>query len=173
MERRPVRLEADHRLQIDNDGSPHVSHRSVGQGGGETKTPGRSDGPDDILRPSESEEDWFATGWATEAAEATAAKKLAVTFSVRFEPDDAALLRRAARLSRQTRSEFVRNSTIEAARRTVLESQPTFSLRPLPARVEGRHTHMSSQQAKRVTLDLRPAARSTKAKRPFLDLVPV
>ncbi|MGH2558227.1 MAG: DUF1778 domain-containing protein [Thermomicrobiales bacterium] len=73
----------------------------------------------DPLTPVTSREDQHAKGWSDSAAPVTAARRLEATISIRLEPDDANVVRRAARLTGKTKSEFVRRSTVEAARNVV------------------------------------------------------
>ena len=80
----------------------------------------------DPLAPAETRADWEAQGWSSEPEAISAAPRLEATISIRFDPDGARLLRRAARLRGVTKSEFVRQATLQAARKTVDEQ-------PLPA----------------------------------------
>src|SRR3954465_15307316 len=80
------------------------------------------------LSPAQSREDWEAQGWSSESVPISAANRLEATVSVRFDPDSAQLLRRAARLSGVTQSQFVRWATVEKARRTVEENQPPVTM---------------------------------------------
>jgi hypothetical protein len=83
--------------------------------------------------PTYDESDWRSQRWAEESEPLTAARKLEATVSVRFGPDDALLLRRAARMSGMTKSEFVRRSTIQAARQTIDARRPAIVFVPMPA----------------------------------------
>lgn len=74
----------------------------------------------DAIQPMESAEQWDHQGWKAESIPFRTAAKLATTLSVRFDPESASLLRRAARMECLTKSEFVRRST-NAAARGVLE----------------------------------------------------
>ena len=71
------------------------------------------------LQPARSADDWRAQGWATHSEPLSAAPKLEATISIRFDPESALLLRRAARLTGKTKSEFVRRVTLAAAKQTV------------------------------------------------------
>jgi hypothetical protein len=82
-------------------------------------------GNPDPLAPAETLADWEAQGWSSEPEDISAAPRLETTISIRFDPDGARLLRRAARLKGVTKSEFVRQATLQAAQKTVDE-------RPLP-----------------------------------------
>lgn len=83
----------------------------------------------DPLEPSRDEADWSAQGWAAQAEPLSAASRLATTISVRFAPDAAFLLRQAARLSHQTRFEFVRQATIAAANKKITEAVSSVVIR--------------------------------------------
>lgn len=83
------------------------------------------------LEPSRAEADWQAQGWAERSVPLTAAPRLETTISVRFEPDDALLLRRAARMSGVTKSEFVRRATIDAAKKKIDETPVPVAFRPV------------------------------------------
>ncbi|MGH2618130.1 MAG: DUF6290 family protein [Thermomicrobiales bacterium] len=74
------------------------------------------------LAPAQTQADWDAQGWATKSEPVTAASRLATTISIRFDSDSALLLRRAARLKGVTKSEFVRQATLEAAQETIDET---------------------------------------------------
>ena len=69
----------------------------------------------DRFEPITNDAEWKAKGWATEPEPMTAAPKLEASVAIRLGPDDAALVRRAARLSGLTRSEFVRRAAVRAA----------------------------------------------------------
>jgi uncharacterized protein (DUF1778 family) len=75
------------------------------------------------LAPAETLADWEAQGWSSEPVEISAAPRLEATISIRFDPEGARLLRRAARLKGMTKSEFVRQATLQAAQKTV-DEQP-------------------------------------------------
>lgn len=81
----------------------------------------------DPLTPSESQADWETQGWAFEPVEVGMAPKLATTLSIRFDPNDARVLRQAARMKGMTKSEFVRWSTITAAKHCI-ETTPAVHL---------------------------------------------
>ena len=78
------------------------------------------------LSPAQSDADWEAQGWAPAPDRLIAAPRLETTISIRFDPDSALLLRRAARLKGLTKSQFVREATLQEARKTIDET-------PLPA----------------------------------------
>jgi hypothetical protein len=80
----------------------------------------------DPLSPAQSNADWEAQGWASEPERLIAAPRLETTISIRFDPDSALLLRRAARMKGLTKSQFIRQATLEEARKTIDET-------PLPA----------------------------------------
>lgn len=80
----------------------------------------------DSLAPARTRADWEAQGWASESMPLTAAPRLETTVSIRFDPESATLLRRAARLKGLTKSQFVRQATLREARKTIEEN-------PLPA----------------------------------------
>jgi len=80
----------------------------------------------DPLTPAHSDADWEAQGWASESERLIAAPRLETTISIRFDPDSASLLRRAARMKGLTKSQFVRQATLQEARKTIDET-------PLPA----------------------------------------
>jgi len=48
--------------------------------------------------------------------------------SIRFDPDSALLLRRAARLKGLTKSQFVRDATLQEARKTINETPLSASM---------------------------------------------
>lgn len=73
----------------------------------------------DPLSPAKNADDWEAQGWSTEPRPLSAAARLETTISIRFDPESAALLRRAARIVGQTKSQFVREVTLKEARRTL------------------------------------------------------
>ncbi|HEU0114503.1 MAG TPA: hypothetical protein VFQ80_07500, partial [Thermomicrobiales bacterium] len=66
----------------------------------------------DLFSPARSQAEWEAQGWSLEAVEATAGPRLETMISVRFNPDDALLIRSAARASGLTKSEFVRRAAL-------------------------------------------------------------
>lgn len=78
------------------------------------------------LAPARSRAEWEAQGWAVEPEPIGAAARLEATLSIRFDPDGASLLQRAARLKGLTKSQFVRLATLQAARQAIAET-------PLPA----------------------------------------
>lgn len=92
---------------------------------------GRRSGTDPLL-PSRTEADWAAQGWASNPDVVSAAPRLEATISIRFDPDDALLLRRAARLSGLTKSAFVRQATLRAAEDKIEETRPPVSFRLMP-----------------------------------------
>jgi hypothetical protein len=67
------------------------------------------------LAPARSQAEWDAQGWAPESEPLEAASRLEATISIRFDPESAVLLRRAARLKGLTKSEFIRRATMQAA----------------------------------------------------------
>jgi hypothetical protein len=77
----------------------------------------------DPLAPARTTADWEAQGWAIESEPLTAAPRLEATVSVRFDPESALLLRRAARMKVVTKSQFVRQATLQDARKTIDETQ--------------------------------------------------
>lgn len=80
----------------------------------------------DPLSPARTRADWEAQGWASESEPLAAAPRLETSVSIRFDPESAILLRRAARLKGLTKSQFVRHATLQEARQTIEEN-------PLPA----------------------------------------
>ena len=72
--------------------------------------------------PIKDDADWQAQGWSTDSVPMTAAPRLAATISIRLDPEDAALVQRAAHATGVTKSEFVRAATISAARRDIEQS---------------------------------------------------
>jgi hypothetical protein len=80
----------------------------------------------DPLTAAQSDADWEAQGWASESERLIAAPRLETTISIQFDPDSALLLRRAARMKGLTKSQFVRQATLQEARKTIDET-------PLPA----------------------------------------
>jgi hypothetical protein len=82
----------------------------------------------DYLVRSESEADWEAQGWASEATPIEAAPRLEATVSIRFDPAGAALLRSAARLKGITKSEFIRRATLQEAQRTIDETSVPITM---------------------------------------------
>ena len=73
--------------------------------------------------PSETEADWEAQGWAKESVPTTAARRLEASISIRLGPDDAATVRRAARLRATSLSEFVRQATVREAAAVAKEAE--------------------------------------------------
>ena len=69
----------------------------------------------DRFEPITNDAEWQAKGWSTEPEPMTAARQLEASVAIRLGPDDAELVRRAARLSGLTRSEFVRRAAVRAA----------------------------------------------------------
>lgn len=65
--------------------------------------------------PSQSDEDWLAEGWATEATDLAVVGEVVTTIAVRFGPDDADTIGRAAKLAAMTRPEFIRRAALAAA----------------------------------------------------------
>ncbi|HEU0116148.1 MAG TPA: DUF1778 domain-containing protein [Thermomicrobiales bacterium] len=83
----------------------------------------------DPCAPSRDETAWTAQRWSSRSEPLTAAPRLETTISVRFDPEAALLLRRAARLAGQTKSEFVRRPTIAAAEKKIADMPPPVSIR--------------------------------------------
>jgi len=77
----------------------------------------------DPLKPSTTDAQWVAQGWAANSSELSTAPRLGATISIRLEPEAASLVSRAARLSGRTKSEFVRRATIAAAEQKVKEAE--------------------------------------------------
>ncbi len=75
-------------------------------------------------RPSTNREDWVAEGWETTSTPTTASRRLDTVLSIRFDPADSQLLRKASRLSGHTRSEFVRRAVVGAAHAKIAETKP-------------------------------------------------
>lgn len=111
----------------------------------------------DPLAPARSREEWEAQGWALHSTELTVAPRLEATLSIRFDPEGAALLRKAARMKGMTKSEFVRQATLQEARKTIEES-------PLPASmwVSGDQRNLAETRSQDAT-DLTPGEPSTQA----------
>lgn len=113
------------------------------------------------LTPARSRAEWEAQGWASEPEPLTAAPRLEAAISIRFDPDGAALLRRAARLSGLTRSEFVRRSTLEAAKKKIDDTPLAISLRvrpqPATATLTVSRNHVVAQNARPATTTGRSA----------------
>lgn len=82
----------------------------------------------DPLTPARTREDWEAQGWQSRSTELTVAPRLEATLSIRFDPDSALLLRKAARLKGITKSEFVRQAAVEEARKTIEETPQPASM---------------------------------------------
>ena len=77
----------------------------------------------DPLAPARTREEWEAQGWAPHSEPLMVASRLETTLSIRFEPDEALLLRKAARWKGLTRTQFVRQATLEEAQRAIEELQ--------------------------------------------------
>ncbi len=75
-----------------------------------------------MLASARTQANWEAQGWASEAEAVTAASRLETTITICFDPENAALLRQAARLKGLARSQFVREAAIEKARKTLKEN---------------------------------------------------
>lgn len=82
-----------------------------------------SEGDADPLSPARSEAEWEAQGWSAESVPFSAAPKLETTVSIRFDPESALVLRRAARLSGRTKSEFVRQATLREAHGVIAQAE--------------------------------------------------
>lgn len=67
------------------------------------------------FKPIESDEEWEEQGWATEPEPLTAAPRLGMRISIRLDPDESDLVRRAAQLSGVNWVEFVRRAALAAA----------------------------------------------------------
>ena len=118
----------------------------------------------DPLSPAQSDADWKAQGWVSEPERLIAAPRLDTTISIRFDPESALLLRRAARMKGLTKSQFVRQATLEEARKTIDET-------PLPATmwIVGREEVVSTSGSER-TLVSRSTTRPLTTTRSALDL---
>ena len=118
----------------------------------------------DPLSPAQSDADWKAQGWVSEPERLIAAPRLDTTISIRFDPESALLLRRAARMKGLTKSQFVRQATLEEARKTIDETQ-------LPATmwIVGREEVVSTSGSER-TLVSRSTTRPLTTTRSALDL---
>jgi hypothetical protein len=103
------------------------------------------EGKADPLTPAQSDAEWEAQGWASESEQLIAAPRLETTISIRFDPDSALLLRRAARMQGLTKSQFVRQATLKEARKVIDET-------PLPASmwVPGREELASTSGSERM-----------------------
>ena len=119
----------------------------------------------DPLTPAQSDADWEAQGWASESERLIAAPRLETTISIRFDPDSALLLRRAARMKGFTKSQFVRQATLQEARRTIDET-------PLPVTmwIPGREELASTSGSER-TLVSETRTRPQTTTRSALDLI--
>jgi hypothetical protein len=73
----------------------------------------------DPFTPVVSEKEWDEKGWARESEPLNAAPQLGATLSIKLDPESAVLVRRAARLSGVSWSEFVQRAAIEAATEAV------------------------------------------------------
>jgi uncharacterized protein (DUF1778 family) len=82
----------------------------------------------DPLAPARTRAEWEAQGWAFESEPLTTAPRLETTISIRFDAESAALLRRAARLRGLTKSQFVRQATLQEARKTIEETPQPASM---------------------------------------------
>jgi hypothetical protein len=115
---------------------------------------------EDPLTPAHSDADWETQGWGTESVPTTAATRLQSTISVRFDPDGAQELRRAARLRGITQSEFVRQATLDEARRTIAQAQI-----PVPSTARGQRRsswHIEGRVAIRPGIDIREVSSALK-----------
>jgi Protein of unknown function (DUF1778) len=77
----------------------------------------------DPFTPIMSEEEWDEKGWARESEPLTASSQLGAVISIKLDPANALLVRRAARLLGVTWSEFVQRAAIEAAAEAVRQSE--------------------------------------------------
>jgi hypothetical protein len=108
----------------------------------------------DRLAPADSEADWGAQGWATEAEPVSPVPRLEAAISVRFDPNGAHLLRRAARMKGLTKSQFVRQATLQVARKVIEDT-------PLPASMwMPRWENLASTAGSGQTIVSDPAPRS-------------
>ena len=82
----------------------------------------------DRFEPITNDADWQAEGWATEPEPMTAARALEASVAIRLDPDDADLVRRAARLSGLTRAEFVRRAAVRAATGVIERAEATSAV---------------------------------------------
>ncbi len=82
----------------------------------------------DPLAPARSQAEWDAQGWSSESEPLTAAPRLETTISIRFDPDSALLLRRAARMSGRTKSDFVRRATLREAEAVIQRMQSPITV---------------------------------------------
>jgi hypothetical protein len=73
--------------------------------------------------PIESDADWHEQGWAAEPEPLTVASELGMRISIDLNAEDAALVRRAARLLGLTRAGFVRQAAISAAAEALHQSE--------------------------------------------------
>jgi hypothetical protein len=112
----------------------------------------------DPLVPARTREDWEAQGWQLQSTELTVAPRLEATLSIRFDPESALLLRKAARLKGMTKSEFVRQATLQQARKTIDET-------PLPASmwVSGDQSNLAETRSQSATERTLPASTTTQA----------
>ena len=67
------------------------------------------------FKPIESDEEWDEQGWATEPEPLTAAPRLGMRISIRLDPDESDLVKRAAKLSDVNWVEFVRRAALAVA----------------------------------------------------------
>lgn len=65
--------------------------------------------------PVTSDADWEEKGWAAESEPLAAAPALGATITIRLDHENAALVRRAARLLGTTKTDLVREAAITAA----------------------------------------------------------
>jgi hypothetical protein len=119
----------------------------------------------DPLSPAQSGADWEAHGWVSELERFIAAPRLETTISIRFDPDSALLLRRAARMKGLTKSQFIRQATVQEARKTIDET-------PLPATmwIVGREDAASTSGSERTVVS-RTTARPLTTTRSALELI--
>lgn len=71
--------------------------------------------PEHPFKPIESDEERDESSWATEPEPLTAAPRLGMRISIRLDPDESALVRRAALLSGVNWVEFVRRAALATA----------------------------------------------------------
>ncbi len=79
----------------------------------------------DPFTPITSEADWDDKGWAREAEPLTAAPRLGAVISIRLDPDNAALVRHAARLLGISNVEFVQRVAVQAAAEALAAEKQT------------------------------------------------
>jgi hypothetical protein len=86
-------------------------------------------GRPDAYGPLQSEAEWQEQGWSDTSVPLTVAPRLGATISLRLEPDDARLVRRAARMTGKTLSDFVRGAALRAAATAVAQAEVPIVVR--------------------------------------------